>query len=174
MALPSVAQGGLLPTEVEYIASTESTVSILPLVSVDRVRLLSGTFGPFRPPAHAEVPVWLAIHLRRKQKCVIIPPEWMAVDALAESVRLETTQPAFAPMPLHYVALSKLLLEQCVLLRDPADAQRGTGHSERIAGACAAQRPARGAAKQGASGARHDQSRTPRGACGGSDGADHR
>lgn len=124
MALPAATQYGILPTEMEYVASSETLVRILPLVSVDRVRLLSGTYGPFRPPAHAEVPLWLALSLRKKRKCVIIPPDWLSVgayfflfswvDALTEYVRQETTSLPFAPLPLHYVAIAKLLLEQCV------------------------------------------------------------
>ncbi|WFD38629.1 DNA replication protein psf2 [Malassezia japonica] len=112
MALPAATQYGILPTEMEYVASSETLIRILPLVSVDRVRLLSGTYGPFRPPAHAEVPLWLALSLRKKRKCVIIPPDWLSVDALTEYVRQETTSLPFAPLPLHYVAIAKLLLEQ--------------------------------------------------------------
>lgn len=83
MALPASTQYGILPTEMEYVASTETMIRILPLVSVDRVRLLSGTYGPFRPPAHAEVPLWLALSLRKKRKCVIIPPDWLSVGTLS-------------------------------------------------------------------------------------------
>lgn len=79
MPLPAATRYGILPTEMEYVASSETLVDILPLVSLDRVRLLSGTYGPFQPPAHAVVPLWLAISLRKKRKCVIIPPEWLSV-----------------------------------------------------------------------------------------------
>ena len=41
----------------EYVASSETIVDILPLISLDRVRLLSGTYGPFEPPARAQVPL---------------------------------------------------------------------------------------------------------------------
>ena len=79
MPLPASTRHGVLPTEMEYVASSETLVDILPLVSLDRVRLLSGTYGPFHPPAHAVVPLWLAISLRKKRKCVIVPPEWLTV-----------------------------------------------------------------------------------------------
>ncbi|WFD35048.1 DNA replication protein psf2 [Malassezia cuniculi] len=111
MALPAAAEPGILPTEMELLAGTETSVSILPLVSIDRVRLLSGTYGPFRPPSHAEVPLWLAIHLRRRQKCVIIPPDWLSVEQLTNYVHQESGSAAFAPVPLHYMAVSKMLLE---------------------------------------------------------------
>lgn len=79
MALPAATQYGILPTEMEFVASSETQIQILPLVTVDRFRLLSGTYGPFRPPSHAEVPLWLALSLRKKRKCVIIPPDWLTV-----------------------------------------------------------------------------------------------
>lgn len=79
MALPPPTRYGILPTEMEYVAGTETLVDILPLISLDRVRLLSGTYGPFQPPTHAQVPLWLAVSLRKKRKCVIIPPAWLSV-----------------------------------------------------------------------------------------------
>ena len=79
MALPTSTRYGILPTEMEYVASSETIVDILPLISLDRVRLLSGTYGPFQPPTRAQVPLWLAILLRKKRKCVIVPPEWLSI-----------------------------------------------------------------------------------------------
>lgn len=38
-----------------------------------------GTYGPFRPPLRVKVPLWLAITLKKKQKCSIQPPDWMDV-----------------------------------------------------------------------------------------------
>lgn len=31
-----------------------------------------------------KVPLWLAIHLRKQQKCRIVPPVWMDIDRLEE------------------------------------------------------------------------------------------
>lgn len=35
--------------------------------------------GPFNPGLPVEVPLWLAINLKQRQKCRVIPPEWMDV-----------------------------------------------------------------------------------------------
>ncbi|WFD22725.1 DNA replication protein psf2 [Malassezia equina] len=56
----------------EYVASSETLVNILPLVSLDR---------------------------------------WLSVDALTEYLRQETSTLPFSPLPLHFMAISKLLLE---------------------------------------------------------------
>ncbi|PKI84328.1 Psf2p [Malassezia vespertilionis] len=135
MALPAAAHHGILPTEMEYLASCETHISILPLISIDRFRLLSGTYGPFRPPAHAHIPLWLALSLRKKRKCVIIPPDWLSVDTLSEYLRQEVSSLPFAPLPLHYIPISKLLLDSAAedipqsarvrsLLKDLADARQ--------------------------------------------------
>ena len=38
-----------------------------------------GEFGPFNPSMHSQVPLWLAVHLKQRQKCRIEPPDWMSV-----------------------------------------------------------------------------------------------
>ncbi len=35
--------------------------------------------GPFVPGIPTDVPVWVAINLKQRQKCRINPPEWMTV-----------------------------------------------------------------------------------------------
>ncbi|KAK0536042.1 DNA replication protein psf2 [Tilletia horrida] len=111
MALPRSLASGLLPSEIEYIASTETEVSIVPLLAFDRVRLLGGIYGPFRPPAQTKVPLWLAAYLKRRNKCVIVPPAWLTVEALTETLRIETNTASFAEVPFHYVAVAKVLLD---------------------------------------------------------------
>ena len=90
------------------LAST--SVTIVPLTSVDRVRLLSGIYGPFRPPQPAVVPLWVALHLKKRRKAVVVPPTWLTVDALTETLKLETTQPGFADLPHYWIGVSQTLL----------------------------------------------------------------
>lgn len=44
--------------------------------------LLQGDLGPFNPGLPVEVPLWLAINLKQRQKCRLVPPEWMDVGEL--------------------------------------------------------------------------------------------
>jgi len=78
MALPKSLQAGLTPDELTFLAE-EDVLEIVPLFSMSRVRLLSGIYGPFEPPKRASVPLWLALSLKRKRKCRIVPPEWLQV-----------------------------------------------------------------------------------------------
>lgn len=111
MALPPPLQPGLLPTEIEYLATTTTHVQIVPLTSIDRARFLSGVYGPFRPPQRTTVPLWLALNLRAKGKCYLVPPEWMELENVKALLQRETTSMAFAEVPWHYVEIARAILE---------------------------------------------------------------
>lgn len=40
-----------------------------------------GMIGPFDPPRKATVPIWMACALKKRRKCRIVAPQWMAVGA---------------------------------------------------------------------------------------------
>uniref|UniRef100_A0A8C0UCF6 GINS complex subunit 2 n=2 Tax=Cyanistes caeruleus TaxID=156563 RepID=A0A8C0UCF6_CYACU len=81
-------------------------------VAVTPVKHLEiGDLGPFNPGLPVEVPVWLAINLKQRQKCRLIPPEWMDVGKLEEIRDQERKEDTFTPMPSpYYMELTKLLL----------------------------------------------------------------
>ncbi|XP_012516718.1 PREDICTED: DNA replication complex GINS protein PSF2 [Propithecus coquereli] len=62
--------------EVEFLAEKE-LVTIIPNFSLDKIYLIGGDLGPFNPGLPVEVPLWLAINLKQRQKCRLLPPEWM-------------------------------------------------------------------------------------------------
>ncbi|KAL8280044.1 hypothetical protein RQP46_007625 [Phenoliferia psychrophenolica] len=68
-------------------------------------------YGPLHAARRATVPLWLAIHLKKKRKCHIDPPAWLSVTALEETLRAELTDGAFSPVPHDYLEVSKVLLE---------------------------------------------------------------
>lgn len=41
--------------------------------------LLQGAYGPLRPPTKAKIPIWMAVNLKLKKKCHIVPPDWLSV-----------------------------------------------------------------------------------------------
>uniref|UniRef100_A0A8C3PTM9 GINS complex subunit 2 n=1 Tax=Calidris pygmaea TaxID=425635 RepID=A0A8C3PTM9_9CHAR len=102
--------GGMEPAEAEFLAEKE-LVTIVPNFSLDRIHLIGGDLGPFNPGLPVEVPVWLAINLKQRQKCRLIPPEWMDVEKLEEIRDRERKEDTFTPMPSpYYMELTKLLL----------------------------------------------------------------
>ncbi|XP_053556959.1 DNA replication complex GINS protein PSF2 [Bombina bombina] len=97
-------------SEVEFLAEKE-LVTVIPNFSLDKVYLIKGDLGPFNPGLPVEVPLWLAINLKQRQKCRIIPPEWMDVEKLEAIRDQERREETFTPMPSpYYMELTKLLL----------------------------------------------------------------
>ncbi|XP_008308848.1 LOW QUALITY PROTEIN: DNA replication complex GINS protein PSF2 [Cynoglossus semilaevis] len=98
------------PLEVEFLAEKE-TVKIIPNFSLDKIYLIGGDLGPFNPGLPVDVPVWLALNLKQRQKCRIVPPEWMEVEKLEEMRELERKENTFTPVPSPFsMGLTKLLL----------------------------------------------------------------
>ncbi|CDS01328.1 related to PSF2-part of GINS, replication multiprotein complex [Sporisorium scitamineum] len=89
---------------------SSTSVTIVPLTSIDRVRLLSGIYGPFRPPTPATVPLWVALHLKKRKKAIVVPPTWLTVDSLTETLKHETTQAGFSDLPHYWIGVSQSLL----------------------------------------------------------------
>ena len=56
------------PGENEHFAEME-LIEIQPNFRGDRLTMISGSFGPFKPAKPINVPVWLAIYLKSRQKC---------------------------------------------------------------------------------------------------------
>eukprot|EP00245_Coleochaete_scutata_P011539 TRINITY_DN4302_c2_g2_i2.p1 TRINITY_DN4302_c2_g2~~TRINITY_DN4302_c2_g2_i2.p1 ORF type:complete len:218 (+),score=48.75 TRINITY_DN4302_c2_g2_i2:49-702(+) len=118
--------------EMEFCAEDE-LISIVPNFACPPMELMSGTFGPFRPQIPVQVPLWLAIALHTRGKCVIQPPEWLNVENLKKVLEEEReSQGAFQPLPFHYMEISQLLMKNapndipdrfqvCTLIEDLKD-----------------------------------------------------
>ncbi|KAM1020014.1 hypothetical protein ACFX13_042065 [Malus domestica] len=97
--------------EVEFMAEDEM-VEIVPNMRMDPLNMLCGDFGPFHPQMKTQVPLWLAIAMKKRGKCTIQPPEWMSIENLTRILEAERdSQAAFQVLPFHYVEISSLLFE---------------------------------------------------------------
>ncbi|GLT43854.1 hypothetical protein SLA2020_177840 [Shorea laevis] len=97
--------------EVEFIAEDEM-VDIVPNMTIERLNFISGDFGPFLPLTVNQVPLWLAVALKKRGKCAIRPPQWMSVENLTKVLEEERdSQGAFQALPFHYVEISRLLFD---------------------------------------------------------------
>jgi len=76
------------------------------------LKLIRGTFGPFYPNQRVQVPLWLALTLKKQKKCRLVLPEWLNGESLAEVLREERAQEGtFQELPFHYVEIATLLLK---------------------------------------------------------------
>lgn len=95
--------------ENEFIAE-ETMIKITSRIDHDEFYFLSGTYGPLSAGLPCDLPLWLALTLRRKGKCTIQPPEWMSVVELERVVAREKSEDNFEALPFHYVEISQLLI----------------------------------------------------------------
>ncbi|RMZ87424.1 hypothetical protein DV736_g5350, partial [Chaetothyriales sp. CBS 134916] len=98
MAFPHLT--GLLPAEVAFLCEME-LVTTVPRQRLDRLDLLGGPTKPLVPPSRSQLPLWLAILLKRQKRVNILPPPWLNPDSLSEILDIETNHfhDAFSPAP---------------------------------------------------------------------------
>ncbi|KAI8031229.1 DNA replication complex GINS protein PSF2 [Camellia lanceoleosa] len=54
-------------------------IKIVPNMRIETLNLICGDFGPFHPQIATQVPLWLAMALKKRGKCTIRPPKWTSV-----------------------------------------------------------------------------------------------
>lgn len=97
--------------EVEFMAEDEM-IEIVPNMRMEPLNLLCGDYGPFFPQMVTNVPIWLAIALKKRGKCAIRPPPWMSIESLTQILESEReSQESFQVLPFHYVEISRLLFD---------------------------------------------------------------
>ncbi|XP_054713802.1 DNA replication complex GINS protein PSF2-like [Uloborus diversus] len=102
------------PSEIEFLAEKE-LITVIPNFSHGKLYLICGDCGPFVPSIPVQVPLWLAINLRQRQKCRILPPDWMSLEKLEEIKQEETDSSIFSPMPSeHYKEIAQLLFDVAI------------------------------------------------------------
>lgn len=102
----------LTPSQLEFLSEDEF-VTIIPNFSQRPIQLLAlqDPVPAFSPSVPVQVPLWLAIHLRKQDKCRIKPPDWMDAESLKRVLRVEKDDAqTFEPLPFHYVEIAEQLL----------------------------------------------------------------
>ncbi|KAI4866824.1 GINS complex, PSF2 component [Hypoxylon rubiginosum] len=87
MALP--LPPGLVPTEVAFLCEMEM-VTVVPRQRLESIPLLSGKTPALRPPHRAQLPLWLALLLKKQRRANIVAPPWLLADSLKDIVNQET------------------------------------------------------------------------------------
>jgi len=95
--------------ENEFLAK-ETLVTVTSGVNHGTFKFISGHFGPLQAGLPCELPLWLALQLRKSEKVTIESPAWMSVAELERNLQNERTNASFEPMPYYYIEVAKLLL----------------------------------------------------------------
>lgn len=85
-------------------------VRITPRFEHPVMNFLSGDFGPFETDSETEVPLWLAIELKKNEKCKLQKPEWLSVEFLENTIGNEKAAENLQSIPYHYMELAQLIL----------------------------------------------------------------
>ncbi|KAF4513183.1 hypothetical protein G6O67_000486 [Ophiocordyceps sinensis] len=87
MALP--LPPGLVPSEVAFLCEME-LVTVLPRQRLESIDLLAGETPALRPPHRSNLPLWLALLLKKQRRANIVPPPWLHPDSLRAIINHET------------------------------------------------------------------------------------
>ena len=104
------------PAENEFFAEN-SEIEIMPSFKGDRFTFVCGSYGPFRPSKPAQVPLWLAVYLKQRNKCDIQVPNWLDIEFLkrvrAEERHADCQDKFSEVIPYYYFEIGRLLLSEC-------------------------------------------------------------
>ncbi|EON62711.1 hypothetical protein W97_01935 [Coniosporium apollinis CBS 100218] len=98
MALP--LPPGLTPPEVAFLCEME-LVTVIPRQRLESLELLGGPTAALFPPHRSNIPLWLALLLKRQRRANISPPPWLTPTSLSAILEfeIEHSKEAFSPPP---------------------------------------------------------------------------
>jgi GINS complex subunit 2 len=90
----------------------EVLVTIIPSISHPTFKLTSYDVGPLESGMPVQVPLWLAVTLRKRGKCKIQIPSWLQKESLELLVKEEKSehQRMLGILPFQYTEIANLLL----------------------------------------------------------------
>ena len=84
---------------------------IVPKIRLDTLQFICGDVPELQPAIPAEVPLWLAMFLRKRDKCRVVTPAWLEAESLEATLDEEKrNQDRFAQLPFHFIEIAKELL----------------------------------------------------------------
>jgi GINS complex subunit 2 len=98
--------------QAEYFAEN-SDIDIIPSRNIDSIKLISKTLGPFKLLHRATVPIWVAVVMKQKHLCKIIPPSWLTVESLESILERESRNQEFQEFDFYFLEICFILLKVC-------------------------------------------------------------
>ncbi|EEH45097.1 uncharacterized protein PADG_01247 [Paracoccidioides brasiliensis Pb18] len=80
---------GITPPEIAFLCEMEM-VTVIPRQRLEKLELLGGLIPPLVPPRRTNLPLWLALLLKRQRRANILPPPWLNPEALSLILEVET------------------------------------------------------------------------------------
>lgn len=112
MALEASQLDALSYAELAFLAEDEP-ISILPKQNLGALDLKGWRLDPLKALRRSEVPLWVAVLLKRQDRCTIIFPNWLDVTYLKTLFEKEQEdQTRFAALPYLWQPLSDILTSE--------------------------------------------------------------
>lgn len=103
----------LTSKEVAFLAEQE-LIMILPRYTMNGTQLVGQNMPKLKSLQRAQVPIWLAILLKKQNKCNIVTPDWLTVPFLKSKYAEEQRRKdRVTQLPWHWIPISKILLDIC-------------------------------------------------------------
>ncbi|KAK9366413.1 hypothetical protein V1509DRAFT_629812 [Lipomyces kononenkoae] len=111
MALPPKQVGTFMPSEISFLAEN-TLVTIIPRQAMEPIELIGGTIPSIRPMRRIEVPIWVAILLKKQSRCNIVPPDWLSEENLKITYDAEAANMTrfSGNLPWEWVEVGELIL----------------------------------------------------------------
>ena len=98
--------------ELEFIAEN-TNIEVIPNFKKDKICLISGQFGEFKPNKPISIPLWLAVQYKKNKKCRVIPPIWMDMKLLKEKFELEKKyENVLQELPYYFYEICQILFNK--------------------------------------------------------------
>ena len=108
--MPEFNEGAFQASEIAFIAESYP-IGVIPRRRLEAVTMIGAKLVEMRPPRRTQVPLWLAILLRRQKRVVLVPPDWLLSENLTISLRFEEERPKeFSQLPYHWLETAELIL----------------------------------------------------------------
>lgn len=101
--------------KIQEFLATDEEVEIVVNQPIPVIRLITSQIGPFKTFQKTKCPLWLAIELKKKQRCKIIIPDWLNFESLKEFLKTEEEHEEFGDIHVHYLEISSLLFKQYII-----------------------------------------------------------
>jgi GINS complex subunit 2 len=97
--------------ELNFFA-TEELITIKPNFYFGVMNLVGGQYGPFRPNKLIDVPLWVAVDLKKRGKCYFEIPPTYSPESLAQLIRMEEEfKETVSPLAQDFFQLFQILEE---------------------------------------------------------------
>ncbi|KAE9549350.1 hypothetical protein FO519_007445 [Halicephalobus sp. NKZ332] len=100
------------PKQCDFLLENEM-IEIIPNFSSDSLQLICGEVDAFEPGIPVTVPIWVALHLRKRQRCVINPPPWLNPEGLKQMATQEAENEGFSKIPERFFETAHVLMTRC-------------------------------------------------------------